>query len=155
MADSASFISQLNISLPTASATASKAAQRWQHIKRAIKATLPNMSSQMSATPACLNHLNGLTANFQTQLNTLKNNAAAMSGSIQTRINTMSTSLNADVGVISASRQAQVNAMRTSIETNSATASATVETCLLWDGAAKYVQTATPSANVGDIWFQI
>lgn len=133
MADSASFIAQFDVNLPTTSATLSLAADRWQHIKRTVLTTLPNMGSEMSATPGCLNHLNGLTSNLQTQLDTFRGNLSSMSANIQVMISDM----------------------QSAVESNMLSANGTAIDSLEWDGAKQYFQTATPSAQEGAIWFQL
>lgn len=131
MADSASFIGQLDINLPTNSATLSTAASRWQHLKRTIKTTLPNLGSEASATPAELNHTKGLTANLQTQLNSLRiTKLEALSSSVQT----------------------QAEALRVGRLSRSGTAI----DALLWGGSGQHFQTATPTTSViGSLWLRL
>lgn len=129
---SCSYVSQLHPEWPTASETMSGIVGHFLVLKRAAVDTFKNINSEVSATPSEMNKLIGLTANFQTQLTslvTLKNN---MSLSVQTQLNGMSASINASKLNISSTAQSMIR----------------------WGGMGIYWQTDTPSAEIGDVWFE-
>lgn len=135
MADSASFISQLNVALPGDSATFSQAAVQWQHIKRTIQSTFNNLNDEMSASAGELNALNGLTSGLQTQINSLR--LTSIDG-------------------LSANFASSLSSMAATLSSNKLSASQTAINSILWDGAERYVQSDTPAgAAEGAVWFQI
>jgi len=143
--ESASFIAQLNVNLPTESATVSTyLALQIRMVKRAITTTLGSLNSEVSAGPAQLNRLAGLTSDMQAQINTLKlTRLPNMSASVEAALRAMSAGL--------ATRMAEVSA---TLNATLLDVSATAVNTIRWDGAQQFVQTATPSSpEVGALWF--
>lgn len=81
--ESATYISDLNSSNPTAGDPASQGDDHLRLVKSTVKATFPNVSGAVTPTHTELNYVDGVTSSIQTQLDkaTLTNgNAASASG---------------------------------------------------------------------------
>ena len=130
--ESASFISQLDSANPKGTDQRSTLDDHARLLKKCARDTLKNLNSTVSATPQALNFVNTLTANAQTQLNQLDSDRKSTSAALMAEIASASQSL--------------VNAMLFQ--------SATAANSILWDGSAKYMQSATPTMNNGDVWFE-
>lgn len=128
-----SFISAIDITVPTGSSTASLCAVEMQNLKKAFKQSLPNINSEMSASSGALNFLVGLTANLQTQLNNHSALQQSTSENVQTALNNLSASLNAALLGLSS----------------------TAVYAVTWGSVHQHWQTATPSAEAGDLWFEL
>ena len=130
--ESASYISQMDITNPRGTDQRSTLDDHARLIKTAVRNTLPNMNSTMSATPVALNLVNTLTANAQTQLNQLADDRHSISAVLMAEIASVSSALQAALLDLSA----------------------TAVNSILWDGSALFIQTATPAMSAGDIWFE-
>lgn len=126
--ESASFITQLDATNPKGSDQRSTLDNHARITKKAVKQSLPNLNSTASMSSGELNHLVGLTANAQAQINGAISAIAVTSANLSTQIEAISNSL--------------------------VSLSGTVAHAIRWDGSIKYQQTATPALSNGDIWFE-
>ena len=141
--ESANFIAQMDPTYPLGSEAIGTGDNHLRLIKRSVKQTLPNCNSTVSASSQAINRIASLTADAQTQLNALSSDIASVSAVLQAEIKAVSASLEARALEVSANLAAQ-----------KLNISATAVNAILWDGATRYVQTATPATTAGDIWFQ-
>ncbi len=139
---------------------ASESYAQVQNIKKGLIGSFPNVSSEVSASSGEFNHLVGLTAHPQTQLDTLSASADALtvdignrkqamslsaatqwqtlSAPFSTQIHDLSATLNARELTMSAALQAQLHTMSAGVSTTIHTMSAQIDT-----------QIATMQSDVG------
>ena len=133
--ESAQYITQINSDFPENSATISKnLAQHINLTKNVIVNVFGKYNQEVTYYDPKLNNVAGLTANLQSQINTISNNRLSASASLRGDIVSTSASLNASL----------LNNNETAVNTTQL-------------GARHiYVQTATPSTAIeGDVWFRL
>jgi len=123
--ESASQISQLNVTWPETTSTASKADDHLRVFKAAMQGSFPNISSEMSANSFELNQIVGINIQVQAQINALGTAVEDASVSLNTDIRAMSASLGASLRDMSANLDLKIenlsDSMNPAIEVLSAT----------------------------------
>jgi len=171
-ADSANFVSELNELWPLAGPTGigdpvSAANGQIIAIKLSLVNSFPNINGAVTVLPAELNHLGELSADFQSQLDTISASAfgiatdtsasmATMSAEYSDSLDTMSASLSVMVQTMSASFDTQIETLSANLNASKYNVGATVEDAKSWGESHQFFQTATPAGAVeGDLWFQL
>lgn len=168
--ESADYISQLVITNPTGSDSRSTSDDHHRLIKKSVKQTFPNLSSEVSASSGEMNTLVGVTANLQTQLNDTNSAVLVLSNTLETRIASLSATYEADVRALSATLNTAVTTLSATMDNEIRTLSDTLKTdintklnlsatavnTVYWEGGRKFISalTASGSAVNNSVWFQ-
>jgi len=115
--ESASYISQLDITNPKGTDQYSTVDDQIRLCKKVVKQSFPNLDSEMSASSGALNQLIGIQSNVQDQIDA---NTSA--------ITTLSASMNTDLRGLSSSLQTQIVLASGNLDTKIETLSATLNT---------------------------
>lgn len=109
--ESAQFITQLNSDYPEESATISKnLAQHISLLKNVLLRTIP-YSTTIDASQNSINNVSHLTANFQTQINSISSDYISLSAVITTDIRSLSSSLSQGIADISANFEPHIDSV--------------------------------------------
>lgn len=157
--ESADYISDLDPANPKGTDQRTTADDHARLIKKVIKQSFPNVSSEVSASAGVLNYMVGATSNVQSQINAEISNRAATSATLNTQIKSLSSNASQRINNASASLQANIDGLSATLNAAKVNTDETAYASLRWGGSIKIVGNTTASVSaelgVGDIGFVI